>query len=205
MRTYKYYDSEKLINLLGYDYKIIKLKILYSFSDWVSDGEDIEEKTKYFLTNKNNIKEIGEHEGLWTEIVVTFTDGEKAKLLSENINSQDRNALRIVENNFLSPAFLMEDNYIIVNEDLEKWLLYNNLTEKDFENISIYFNAYATYTYENIPKPIITDGKLSGYYHGDEFKLSEKDIDDALKDIQNVEMRCKIETILKSFKKRYEL
>ena len=203
MVRYKCYKANELINLLGNDFHIIDEKVQDSFSDWVAGDINTEYVNKFYITNMNDIKEIVEWHGLWSELVVKLIDETELKLHSNDINSQDKSFLRIIENNFISPSFERQENYILVNKDLDKWLLFNGISQDSLDNITIVFELYPTYIYKDIHEPIIKDDKICGHY-GQFMELSEDKIDKALADIKDVEMRLKIERVMKSFPETYQ-
>lgn len=203
MINYKCYKANELIKLLGNNFRIVDEKVQDNFSDWCTGDVDTENVNKFYITNRDDIKKIVEWHGLWTEIVVELTDNTEVNLHSSNINSQDKSLIRIIENDFFSPSFKRQENYILANNDLDKWLSYNGIIQKQLEAISVDFSLYPTYIYKDIYEPIIKNGDICGY-HCQNMRLSEDKIDKALADIKDIEMRLKIEKILKSFERAYQ-
>lgn len=203
MKEYICYKVDKLLEFLGNNFRIINEKVESSFSDWCTSDIDSEQIEKFYLTNKNNIQGIKEWNGIWKEVDIYLTDKTRLTLHSENVNSDDTNLIRISENNFFSPSFERQSEYILSDSELNKWLLYNGVSQKQLNQITKKFCLYPTYVFKGINEPLIENGKVCGYY-GHPLKISEDKIDAALADIKDVEMRLKIETIVKSFKEIYE-
>ena len=203
MIKYKCYKVKELLELLGNDFRIINEKVEENWCDWCCGGNDVEKTNKFYLTKRNDIKEIVEWHGLWLDIVVKLLDETSLKLHSSNINSDDKTLLRINTNNFLSPAFKRQNDYILANKDLDEWLLYNGVTEEGLDAIVVEFCLYPTFVYKDIYEPIIRNEEITGSYCTS-MKIKENEIDKALKDIKDVQMRLKIERVLKSFEKKYE-
>ena len=78
--------------------------------------------------------------------------------------------------------------HIQVTQDLADWLVYNEVTEEQLDSI--------TDTFENIKHSVIENRKVRGYTTAN-LELSEDIIDNALNDIQDIEMRLKLEAIIK--------
>lgn len=203
MINYKCYKSDELIKLLGNNFHIIDKYAQDNFSDWCTCNVDTENVNKFYITNRDDIKEIIEWHGLWTEIIIILIDNTEIKLHSSNINSKEKSLIRIVENELFSPSFKRQENYILTNDNLDKWLSYNGITQKQLETISVDFSLYPTYIYKDIYDPIIKNGEICGYYCQD-MRLTEGEIDKALADIKDIKMRLKIDKILKSFEKVYQ-
>ena len=203
MINYKCYKADELIKLLGNNFHIIDEKVQDNFSDWCTGDVDTENVNKFYITNRYDIKEIIEWHGLWTVMVIKLIDNTEIKLHSSNINSQDKSLIRIVENELFSPSFKRQENYILANDNLDKWLSYNGITQKQLEAISVDFSLYPTYIYKDIYDPIIKNGEICGY-HCQDMRLSEDKIDKALADIKDIETRLKIDKILKSFEKVFQ-
>lgn len=192
MIVYRCYKEKELLEALENKFQVIDSKVQEEI-----DEDVMAETNKFYITNRNNISEVLEYSGWWLTTVVCFDDGTKIKLYSDNINSDEKDRIRIRRNNFFSPPFKKQDGYILANEELDIWLLFNGLTQEYLEKISVYFDLYPTYVYEGINAPIIKNGKICGGYSAP-LKLAENDIDAALADIQNIEMRLKIEKVLKA-------
>lgn len=203
MINYKCYKAKELLDLLGDNFRIINQKVQKNFSDCVTGNTDNEKTNKFYITNRNDIQEIEEWNGLWNEIVIRLSDNTKYKLHSNNVNSDDKNLMRIINNNFLSPSFQKQDEYILANGELDQWLLYNGVSQDSLDYITISFKIYPTYIYKNIYEPIIKGGKICGCY-GQEMEMTEDKIDMALSDIRDIDMRLKIERVLKSFESKYK-
>lgn len=202
MINYRCYKAKDLIRLLGNDFYIINKNAKIISSNWVVGDSSTNIDNNYYITNKKDIKEIIEWDEFWKEITIKLSDNTQFNLYPANINSKDKSLLRIVENNFFSPTFKFQDDYILSNKELDSWLLYNGVEKEELEKITTIFYLYPTYVYEDIYEPIIENDKIIGYYC-DDMKLSEKEIDMALEEITNVKTRLKIEKILKSFEKVY--
>ena len=95
MKEYICYKVDKLLEFLGNNFRIINEKVEGSFSDWCTSDIDSEQIEKFYLTNKNNIQEIKEWNGLWKEVDIYLTDKTRLTLHSENVNSDDTNLIRI--------------------------------------------------------------------------------------------------------------
>lgn len=203
MIDYKCYRLKELLKLLGEDFHVINKESKYIFSDWCTGDEDFKYNDKFYITTQNNIKEIIEWSSLWTKIVVKCSDDTKLELHSNNINPDDDSLLRISKNNFISPAFERQDNYILANKELDEWLLFNGVSQSSLDDISVVFQLYPTYVFKGLYEPIIENGEYRGYY-GKDMKLSEDKIDKALSDIKDAEARIKFERIIKSFECKYE-
>ena len=203
MINYKCYKADELIKLLGNNFHIIDENVQDNFSDWCTGDVDTENVNKFYITNRDDIKEIIEWHSLWTEIVIKLTDNTEIKLHASNVNSEGKSLIRIVENELFSPSFKRQENYILANDNLDKWLSYNGITQKQLEAISVDFSLCPTYIYKDIYNPIIKNGEICGY-HCQDMRLSENQIDKALADIKDIEMRLKIDKILKSFEKVYQ-
>lgn len=192
-----YYRENELIKLLKSDFKVICINSKYHYDDYSTTEEN------YYITNRNDIDTIDEWNGLWTAVNVKFTDGSKVELLSDNVNGNDKLLLRVTKNNFLSPAFRKRGEHIQVSQGLVDWLVYNEVTKEQLDSITDTFEMYPKYVFENIKHPVIEDGKVRGYTTAN-LELSEDIIDTALNDIQDIEMRLKLEAIIKSFKCIYK-
>lgn len=192
MITYRCYKEKELLDALGNEFRVINSKVQEEI-----DEDVMVDTNKFYITNKNNVTEVLEYSGWWLTTVVCFDDGTKIKLYSDNINSDEKDRIRIRRNNFFSPPFKKQDGFILANEDLDIWLEFNGVSRKYQEKISTYFNLYSTYVYEGINAPIIRDGKLCGGY-STPLKIAENEIDAALADIKNDEMRIKFEHVLKA-------
>lgn len=203
MIKYKCYKADELLTLLGNEFHIIDENVQDIFSDWGTGDVDTESSNKFYITNRNDIKQIDEWHSLWEEILVKLIDGTTLKLHSSNINAKDESLLRIVENNFMSPSFERQENYILANKDFDKWLVFNGVSQDLLDNITIVFELYPTYIYKDIYEPIIRNDTICGHY-GHCMELSEDRIDKAIMDIKDVEMRLKIESVMKSFTKTYQ-
>lgn len=203
MKEYICYQANELLKFLGNNFRIINEKVEYNFSDWCTGGVDSEHIEKFYITNKDNIKEIKEWDGLWKEIDIYFTAGKCLTLHSDNINSDDKSLHRISENNFLSPNFKLQGAYILSNSTLNKWLLYNKVSQEQLNCITKKFCLYPTYIFKGVDEPLIENGEVCGHY-GQYLKISEDKIDKALEDIKDIEMKLKIEAIVKSFKYEYQ-
>lgn len=203
MKEYICYKSDELLNLLGSAFRIINEEVEDSFSDWVTGDIDSEQIKNFYITNKDNIQKIEEWHSLWNEIDIYLKDGSEIKLHSDNINTDDKDLLRISENNFFSPSFERQSNYILANSELSQWLLYNGILQEQLDQITKKIQIYPTYVFKGVNEPLIKNGKVCGYY-GHYLKISEDKIDSALADIKDAEMRLKIEVIVKSFKEEYE-
>lgn len=203
MKEYICYKVDELLKLLGNNFRIINEKVEDSFSDWCTSDVDSEQIEKFYVTNKDNIQKIEECNSLWEEVNIYFTDKTHLTLYSENINSDDTSFLRISSNNFFSPSFERQSNYILSDSKLNKWLLYNGVSQEQLDQIAKKFYLYPTYMFESVNEPLIKNGKVCGYY-GNYLKITEDKIDEAIEDIKDIEMRFKIEAIVKSFKYKYE-
>ena len=192
MIVYRCYKEKELLDALGNEFRVINSKVQEEI-----DEDVMMDTNKFYITNKDNITEVAEYKGWWLTTVIHFDNGSKIKLNSDNINSDEKDRIRIRRNNFFSPPFKKQDGFILANEDLDIWLLFNGLTQEYLEKISTYFDLYLTYVYEGINAPIIKNGKICGGYSAP-LKLAENDIDAALADIRNIEMRLKIERVLKA-------
>lgn len=203
MISYRCYKVDSLLTLLGNGFFILNKTVQDNFSDWVTGGVDTEGVMKFYITNLTNIQEIEEWRSLWNSTIVNLTDGTKLKFHSSNINSGNESLLRINENNCISPSFTMQENCILASNDLDDWLMFNGISKDLLDSITVGFNLNPTYIYKDIPEPVIRNNKICGCY-SQSMKLTEDKIDTALSDIQDVEMRLKIESIVKSFTKVWE-
>lgn len=202
MKEYICYQANELLKFLGNNFRIINEKVEDNFSDWCTGEVDSEHIEKFYITNKDNIKEIKEWNGLWKEIDIHFMDGKCLKLHSDNVNSDDKSLYRISKNNFFSPSFKQQGVYILSDSTLNKWLLYNKISQEQLNLITKKFCLYPTYIFKGVNEPFIENGKVCGYY-GQYMKISEDKIDKALDDIKDIEMKFKIEEIVKSFECEY--
>lgn len=203
MKEYVCYKTDELLKYLGSSFKIINKKVEDIFSDWCTGNVDSEQVEKFYITNKDNIQKIKECNGLWKEVHIYLTDKTNITLYSDNVNSDDANLIRISENNFFSPSFKMQADYILSGSKLNKWLLYNGVSREQLNQITKKFCLYSTFIFKGVPEPLIKNGKIDGYY-GSDLKLSEEEIDKVLEYIKDVEMRYKFEAIIKSFERIYE-
>ncbi|MBR5508989.1 MAG: hypothetical protein IKV59_02940 [Lachnospiraceae bacterium] len=202
MVYYRCYKADSLLKMLGDSFHIVNKNVQHKLLDWVNRDVNVVDNANFYITNMDNIKEIVEYNGLWNEKLIKLTDGTELKLHSSNINSNDSEMLRIVNNTFFSPSFKRQENYILANKDLDSWLLFNGITEKQLEDASETFSLSPTFVYKDVYEPVIKNGQVCGSYHH-YLRLTEDEIDKALADIIDVEMRVKICMILKSFEKTY--
>lgn len=145
MKEYICYKADELLKLLGKGFKIINEKVEDSFSDWVTGDVESEQVNNFYITNKDNIERIEEWSSLWSETALYLKDGTKLALYSDNINSDDKNLLRINENNFFSPSFERQSEYILADSNLNQWLLYNGVSQDQLYQITKKFKLYPTY------------------------------------------------------------
>lgn len=204
MNEYICYKADKLLKLLGNAFRIINKEVEDNFSDWVTGDIDSEQVNKFYITNSDNIQKIEEWKSLWSEIDIYLKDGSKITLHSDTINSDDKNLLRISKNNFFSPSFERQSSYILANSKLNQWLLFNGVLQEQLDQITKKFQVYPTYVFEGVNEPLIENDKVCGYYGGRYLEISEDKIDKALADIKDIEMKFKIEAIIKSFKVKYK-
>lgn len=203
MKEYICYKADMLIKLLGNNFRIINEEIEDNFSDLVDGSVDSKKENRYYITNMNTIQKIKEWSSLWNEINIYLTDGNKLTLHSENVNSNDNNLIRISKNNFFSPSFERQSDYILANKDLDQWLFYNGITQKQLTQITKTFQIYGTYIFKGVGEPIIEKGNVYGYYCND-MKIPENEIDKAIETINDIEMRFKIKAIIESFAIKYQ-
>lgn len=203
LKEYICYKADELLKLLGNNFRIISKEVKYSFSGWSSDYIDSGQVEKFYITNKDNIQKIEEWDSLWSEIDIYLKDGSKFTLNSDSVNVDDKNLLRIIKNNFFSPSFEIQRNCILSNSELDQWLLYNGILQEKLDQITEKFKIYQTYVFEDINELRIKNGKSCGCYCGQDLKISEDRVNKALEDIKDIEIRLKIEAIIKSFSKVY--
>ena len=203
MQIYLCYKTEELLELLGNEFKIQKVKTHYNYDYGRDETQPV---YKYYVTKLNKIEEIEINMGMWTEMKVFINNNDESKcikLYSSNINRNDSSLIRENENNFISPILEYQGEYIVADKNLNKWLCYNGIDLYQLKNIQHEFKCYATYVYPDIYKPFYKDGKTIGVSR-EMVQLSELDIEAALSDIKNEDIRLSIEAVLKSFKKVYK-
>lgn len=203
MQIYLCYKTEELLELLGNEFKIQKVKTYCNY-DY---NKNITQPTcKFYITKLNKIEKIEINFGMWTEMKVFVNNNDESKyikLYSSNINRDDSSLIREIENNIISPILECQDEYIVANDNLNKWLCFNGVDLYKLKNIQHEFKCYATYVYPNVYKPFFKNGKKIGVSK-ESVELSELDIEAALSDIKNEDIRLSIEAVLKSFKKVYK-
>lgn len=195
MRTCLCYNVAELEKLLQ-GYKLERIKVVNE------DDEDIRTGSEYHFV-LSDVDHIHYYSSLFTSMIINMADGTIHKALSDNVNTSDASALRINNNNIISPKLEINSNYVEATEYLRNWLLERDIDENMLDAISKSFIIYETVTYEGIPS--ISKGKNGWVYSSIDLTLDEREIEKVLNGIEDELLREKIKTILyaRVFKKRY--
>lgn len=196
MKLYRYFNKESIVkamNKLGYNL------IQFVIEIWDENVDNVSEKFSFFSKlTKEEIKKISKQDFLGTIVVIELQSGEKIKLYSDNINSEDETLSRYSHNETFSPFFKEGLDLIYYSKNLEDWLWERGITE-----CTIYENEiYETYLYKGIGKPLYDeDGKQFGTEFGD-MEIKEEELKKGLSEIADKTLARNIEYILSKLKER---
>lgn len=170
----------------------------------IEESEDWSKKNHYaYFVGEQPIKYVYIYYSLWTSMTVYTEDGEKIKILPNNVNSNDLEALRIVKNDIISPRLTINDNYIEVTEKLHEWLNNQGISDKVLETIIETFEVYSIIEFPGVCTP--SKHGSSWGYSSENLKLDEREIKTVLDGIEDELLREKIKCIFyaRVFKQRY--
>lgn len=170
-------------------------------SDCITGEDFVSEKNRSYITSRKGIINVEEFDFLWSETKIDFENGTSISLHSENVNREDKSLHRMIHNNFFSPSFTWQDKYILANKDLDAWLAYNGLFQETLKSTIVEFEVFSSYIFKDADTPIVKDGKVKGHYFGG-LTLKEEEMNNALNEISNEEIRYKIKEVLETYGKK---
>ena len=207
MVKYKCYKADELIAILRMfdDFYILDMDKDNSAHvhnpDWVTGEDFVSGEKRSYITSRKGITNVEEFNFLWSETKIYFENGASISLHSENVNREDKSLHRMLHNNFFSPSFTWQDKYILTNKDLDAWLAYNGLFQETLKSTIVEFEVLSSYIFEKADTPIVKDGKVKGHYFGG-LTIKEEEMNNALNEISNEEVRFKIKEVLETYGKK---
>jgi hypothetical protein len=181
--------------LAKHGYQLVNLPV-------TNEDEDFATKTNGYYFAKSDVVSMYYYHSFGTSATITLADGTKLHMLSNNINSNDKSALRIDHNDYVSPKFVMDDVWIEARDVMTRWLVDHGVPIEILKESSREFQIYETIEYPGVPTPSKEFGRWS--YSSEALVLNETEIETALNSIENELLRKKIECILyaRVFKRR---
>lgn len=199
MKTKICYNLDELQKLItGHTLRRIDFK--EESEDWGKDG------SRYHFALPE-IERIKVYDSVFsTHMHIILKNGDDVSAYSENLGSINGNTdlVRINKNKYISPALIVNGEWIEATDELREWLnvFYPAITDDILKNLSNEFIIYDTVEYPGVPTPI----RHSSYwgYSSRDLVLDEREIESVLNSIEDELLRKKIECILyaRVFKKR---
>lgn len=199
------YPRKKLLELLP-DYEIFDIPT-------IDEDEDERKKSikSYIVNNSISVVKVKHYYSLWTSETVELKEGDPLILRSNNINSDDKEMLRINNNQYISPRIAVDGEYVASSKALEEWLAGRGIAPEKLEAIAENFDVYEVIEYPGVPTPSYypPNEKLklgaSWGYSSENLKLDEREINQVLNGIEDIILREKIKCILyaRVFKRHY--
>lgn len=183
------YNVEKIKKVLEENgYYFVKLHIKEEDEDWpTKTGE-----AYYFA--KPEVISVEYWYGFGTSATINLQDGKRVRAYGSNIKTNDESVVSINHNDWISPKLTFNGEYIESTEVVTNWLLEHGVDKKDLEDSIEEFKIYETILYEGVPTP----SKSHGYwgYNSESLVLDEREIEEALNNIEDDLLRKKIECVL---------
>ena len=192
------YKLDKLREMLP-NFKLEAFRVLH-------DSEDESRfDTEYRFYSREDIKQIRMYHGWGTSTTVEYDDGTLEHLYGDNIIIQGKKLVRVTNNQVISPRVLIGGNYVESNEELNKWLKNQGITDEQLDAISEQTTIYEVIEYTGVPTPSKSPIGNCWGYSNENLKLDEREIIKVLNSIDDELLREKIKCILNArvFKRRY--
>ncbi len=197
MKTSIMYNTVALLEELaqeGYDF--IKLPIKKESED------DCKESFGYYFA-KPEVDRISYWYSMGETAVIYMKDGRGIQGLGKYVISDRKDWVELYNNDYVSPPLKYNGKYIESTEQLDVWLLSHGVSQETLEDCSHQETIYETIKYEGVPTPRRSYGNWA--YSSETLVLDEREIEEALHDIQDDLLRKKIECVLyaRVFKRTY--
>ena len=189
MKTIVCYNISKLEKALPSSYKLRRISYNEKLEDWSKTRDAL-----YFV--HNDVERVTVRGGFWDTMIIYLNNGETHKALSDNVNVNDKEVLRINSNKFICPELKFNnDGYAEVTDKLTDWLLARGISKEILDSFIETYTVYDRITYYGVPTPSKTFSGFWGYSNTD-LELDEREIQDVLENIDNELLREKINCIL---------
>ena len=190
------YNTDSIKDLLTKQgYSLVNLPVVNEDEDWSS-------KTTCYYFSKPEVKAVKYYYSFVTSATIHLADGTKLTLLADNVNVNDMEALRITNNDYISPKFAIDDVWIEATDTMTNWLVAHGVSIETLKECSKEFQIYDTIEYLGVCTPSKEFGMWS--YSSKDLVLDEREIETVLNSIEDELLRKKIECILyaRVFKRR---
>lgn len=220
-KTYQFIKLSDVLTLLGDEFHLFEQFSAVGYSKMYtskeeSRGRDYKRVYAQHIT-KLNIEEVGYYKDLWFQMYIHYKENEEnvktITIYDDNVSFGDKRTdnLKVSENPYISPMFVMRDSTSYMNEEEKKlaelikmndrflnWLHYMGVKDEELEKYYIQYEFKEDYTY-NIPNIELdyNTKEFKGYKDG-KLKLSTWDIDEVLNGIKTPKLKTKIEYLLKT-------
>lgn len=191
MIKYDGYKFSEIIKLIGHQFSLLEIEYYYYDYDY---DEYVKAKRPELILSTKNIKEI-KSSHYFSTFWTAKAEGEEYYLSSYKQSDKDESSV-ISENNFLSPIFKMVGSYILDNNELHKWLVFNGIDEKTLLSLKQEIEIKGKFLFRGIPNVQVEDGRTVSYSYQD-LKINEDDLDKALSEISDDLIREQIRQAIK--------
>lgn len=173
--------------------------------DTTWDDEDYcKHYSNYYIAKDEVVNNVFIYAGTFSRtMILSLSNGKKVELWGKNINTYNKDLLRINETEYLSPELLVNGDLVELTPDFIKWLTkIFKFTEHQLEEMSEEFVIDEEIEYPGVCTPVKMG---SGWgYSSTPLVLMTSEIETVLNSISDEELRRKIECVLTArvFKKR---
>lgn len=182
------YNADVLKELLAKNgYTLTNLSVINEDEEWSS-------KTTCYYFAKTEVESVKYFYSLVTSATVILEDGTQLHMLADNVNANDKEALRIDHNDYISPKFAMDGVWIEARDVMTNWLLDHGISMETLKSNSKEFQIYDVIEYPGVSTPSQSFG--SWVYSSKHLVLDEREIETVLNSIEDELLRKKIECIL---------
>lgn len=188
MKTKICYNVEKISKTLednGYNFvKLCSAK----------NSECYSKKPECYYFAKPEVTSIEYYYNFGVTAIIRMKDGNDKRAISSNINPDDKEAIRIDDNDFVSPELTVSDIWVEAVDIVTNWLIKHGVPMDLLESSKKEFTVYETIEYCGVPTPSISHGHWS--YSSNTLILDEREIELVLNGIEDEVLREKIKCIL---------
>lgn len=183
------YNADVLKELLAKQgYNLVNLDIVNEDEEWGSSNA-----TSFYFA-KPEVKSVNYFYSFITSATLILNSGTKLHMLADNVNVNDKEALRIDHNDYISPKFSMNGVWIEARDVITNWLLDHSVDMEILKANSKEFQIYDIIEYPGVSTPSNEFGSWS--YSSEHLVLDEREIEVVLNNIEDELLRKKIECIL---------